>query len=107
MCDGEDILRMVQLASYMTKAFPESPCQHGVLSLKHLSLKKLTQQQKTKIVSDYSNQYPEITEKILLPIKMDYERVLFNIVWVRVAIRKNTVSSLISKFPNIFVYKTK
>lgn len=76
-----------------------------VSTLKSMCMKKLTEKQKTMIITHYKNQLPDVYDIILKKIKHNFNHVLFDIKWLGRSIRKNNVSHLILKFPDSFTNK--
>ncbi len=67
-----------------------------------LCIDNLTNLQKTYIVNHYSLHFPYIVEKILKETRIKYDRVVFDLRWIRNAICQNKVSVLIERCPIFF-----
>jgi hypothetical protein len=89
-------------AAWMSKMYPTKNEDDGVDSLQNLCIENLTEAQKSYLVSECYEQYPFICDKIMKETRMDFDRVVFDIQWMRNAIRRNTVSGLKEKCPAIF-----
>lgn len=94
-------LKAIVAASYFSKLYP-MVTQDRVPSLKEMCTLKLTPRQQTIIVGEYEEQYPQVVKKIKDEVKSNYNRVIFDINWFRGPIKRNTVSTLIKKFPDSF-----
>lgn len=100
--DYNHFMKCLMAASWMSKMYPMEAEEDKVPSLESLCIKNLTDSQKTFLVARYSEQLPFITKNIIKETKMDYDRVVFDIQWMRSAIPQNTVSSLKERLPMMF-----
>jgi len=100
--DYNHFMKCLIAAAWMSKRYPILSSEPNVKSLQNLAIEKLTNTQKTYLVSECSSQFPYIVEQIMKETRMNYDRVVFDIQWMRKAIRQNTVSSLVERCPMIF-----